>query len=171
MALVVLAFITKAKWDFEPIEQKKMDRTIKFCDQQGRLCLTAVAATVNGKELVEVINDGLDCEVLSWKMEVEEPGAASIISAALNTYSDFAMRTTEWSALYTLRGEIIKASGNLAERVAFKSVVAAVHLELDAAAEDPDLSQLFEKVIAFVLFAFSAFGIAWATSHSSCSHC
>ena len=51
-----------------------MNRTIKFCDEQGRLCLTAVAATVNGKELVEVINDGLDCEVLSWKMEVEEPG-------------------------------------------------------------------------------------------------
>ena len=148
MAIVLRAFITKAKWDLEPIEQKKMNRTIKFCDEQGRLCLTAVAATENGKELVEVINDGLDCEVLSWKMEVEEPGAASIISAALNKCSDFAMRTTEWSAFYTMRGQIIKASGNLAERVAFKSVVAAVHLELDSAAEDPDLSQLFDFLIS-----------------------
>ena len=103
MALVMLAFITKAKWDLEPIEQKKIYRTIKFCDEQGRLCLTAVAATVNGKELVEVINEGVDCEVLSWKMEVEEPGAAAIISAALNKCSNFAMRCTEWSAMYTLR--------------------------------------------------------------------
>ena len=148
MLLVCLSFLTKAKWDLQPIEQKKINRTIKFCDEQGRLCLTAVAAAENGKELVEVINDGLHCEVLSWKMEVEEPGAASIISAALNKCIDFAMRTTEWSALYTLRGQIIKASGNLAERVAFKSVVAGAHLELDSAADDPDLGQLFDFLIS-----------------------
>ena len=132
----------------EPIEQKKMNRTIKFCDEQGRLCLTAVAATENGKELVEVINDGLDCEVLSWKMEVEEPGAASVISAALNKCSDFAMRCTEWSAMYALRGGIIKAAGALSERVAFKSVLAATHMELDSAADDPDLAELFDFLIS-----------------------
>ena len=148
MALVILAFITKAKWDLEPIEQKKWKRTIKFCDEQGRLCLTAVAATVNGKELVEVIKEGVDCEVLSWKMELEEPGAAAVISAALNKCSDFAMRCTEWSALYTLRGGIIKASGALGQRVAFKSVLEATHLELDSAADDPDLGQLFDFLIS-----------------------
>ena len=80
MALVIKAFITKAKWDLEPVEQKKMNRTIKFCDEQGRLCQTAVAATANGAELVHVINEGVMCQVLSWKMEVEEPGAAAITS-------------------------------------------------------------------------------------------
>ena len=138
MALVIKAFITKAKWDLEPVEQKKMNRTIKFCDEQGRLCQTAVAATANGAELVHVINEGVMCQVLSWKMEVEEPGAAAIISHALNKCASLAMRTTEWSALYTLKGGIIKESGRLGERVAFKSVLEATSMELDSAAEDPD---------------------------------
>ena len=54
-----------------------MDRTIKFCDEQGRLSLTAVAATLNGKELLEVSNENVECEVLSWKMDMEEPNAAA----------------------------------------------------------------------------------------------
>ena len=148
MMIVILGFITKAKWDLDPVEQKQKNRTIKFCDEQGRLCLTAVAATDNGKELVEVIKDGISCEVLSWKMEVEEPGAATVISHALNKCSDFAMRTTEWSALYTLRGEIIKASGALGDRVAFKSVLESTHMELDSAAMDPDVDQLFDFLIS-----------------------
>ena len=148
MALVIKAFITKAKWDLEPVEQKKMNRTIKFCDEQGRLCQTAVAATANGAELVQVINEGVMCQVLSWKMEVEEPGAAAMISHALNKCASLAMRTSEWSALYTLKGGIIKESGRLGERVAFKSVLEATSMELDSAAEGPDLDQLFDFLIS-----------------------
>ena len=129
MALVILAFISKSKWDLPNIEQPHLDRTIKFCDEEGRLSLTAVAGTVNGKELVEVIDEGVDCEVLPWKMEVEEPTAAAVISAALNKCGDFAMRTTEWSALYTLKGGIIEAAGKLGDRVAFASVVQKAHMQ------------------------------------------
>ena len=99
MSLVILAFIAKAKWDMPIVEQPNMKTTITFCDDQGRLSLAAVAATANGKELQEIVNEGVDCEVLSWKMEVEEPTAAAVISGALNKCSDFAMRTTEWSAM------------------------------------------------------------------------
>ena len=67
MALVCLAFMTHAKWDLELVEQKKIDKIIELCDEQGILSLTAVAATVNGQELLEVIKDGVDCEVFSWK--------------------------------------------------------------------------------------------------------
>ena len=95
MMLVCRAFMTNAKRNLEPIEQKLTQHTIIFCDGEGMLCLTAVAATENGKELVQRINDCLDFEVLSWKMEVEEPTAAAVISAALNKCSDFAMRTLE----------------------------------------------------------------------------
>ena len=35
MIIVILGFITKAKWDLGPVEQKQMNRTIKFCDEQG----------------------------------------------------------------------------------------------------------------------------------------
>ena len=80
-----------------------MKKTIKSCDENGKSCLTAVVATENGRELVQVINEGLDCDVLTWKMEEEEPTAAAVISAALNKCSGFAMRTTEWLTLYTMR--------------------------------------------------------------------
>ena len=147
MALVLLAFIGRAKWDLPKVDIPKMNRTIHFCDDEGRLSLSAVAATENGKELMEVVNEGVYCEVLSWKMDVEEPTAASVISAALNKASDVAMRTTEWSALYTLKGGIIAASRQHGERVAFLSLVDKLHLELDSAASDPDLDKLFDFLV------------------------
>ena len=105
--------------------------------------MTAVAATENGKELVEVIREGVECEVLSWKMAEEEPTAAAIISAALNKCSDLAMRTTEWSALYTLKAHIIKAAKTQdLNRVAYKKVFESCHVELDGAADDPDVTDL-----------------------------
>ena len=82
MALVILSFIGKAKWELPKMDIPHMNRTIHFCDDEGRLSLSAVAATENGKELMEVVNEGVYCEVLSWKMDVEEPTAASVISAA-----------------------------------------------------------------------------------------
>ena len=159
------AFLTKAEWKIDPIELKRLEKTIKPCDEQGKLCMTAVAATENGKELVQVIRDGVDCEVLSWKMSEEEPTAAAVISCALNRCSDLAMRTTEWSALYTLKGEIIKAARTqqlnqtavaaataelpeLFERVAYAQVLDACHVELDSAADDPDLPELFDFLVS-----------------------
>ena len=41
-----------------------------------------------------------------------------------------------------------KALGSLGERVAFKSVLAATHMEMDSAADDPDLGQLFDFLIS-----------------------
>ena len=145
MALVILAFMTKATWDLEPL--KKMGKTIKFCDEQGRLSLTAVAATATGKELLEVSNGNVECEVLSWKMDIEEPTAAAIISASLNKCNSLAMKATEWAALYTLRGGIIAAAGALGERVAFKSVLEATRMDLDSAANDPDIRQLVDFLV------------------------
>ena len=160
--LTIRAFMTKAEWKLAPIEQKAcgafLGKSIKACDENGKLCLTAVAATENGKELVQVINEGLDVEVLSYKMQVEEPSAAAVISAALNKCSDFAMKTTEWAALNTLRGEIIKASGEFGQRVAFKSIVDRVYVQLDSAALDPDLDQLFDFAISVGVAENSYFG-------------
>ena len=109
---------------------------------------SAVAATENGEELKEVVDACVYCEVLSWKMDVEEPTGASVISAALNKCCYFAMRTTERSALYTLRGGIIEAAGKLGERVAFASVVRKAHMELKSALYDPDLDNLFDFLIS-----------------------
>ena len=48
--LVLRAFLTNAKWDLAPNAEKN----IIFCDDKGRLSITAVAASANGKELAEI---------------------------------------------------------------------------------------------------------------------
>ena len=70
---------------------------------EGRLSATAVAASGNGKELGEMLLEGIACEVLSYKMELEEPGAAAIISSAMNIPQQLGMHTTELSAVAVLR--------------------------------------------------------------------
>ena len=51
-------------------------------------------------------------------------------------------------SVYTLRGEIIKACGGIGQRVAFTSVLEKTHVQLDSAADDPDLAQLFDFLIS-----------------------
>ena len=110
-----------------------------LCDADGKLSVAAVADSVNGKELADA--------VLSWKIDVEEPTAASIISQALNKGHDIALRTTEWTALSVLRGKTMKASGTFAQQVAYKTVLDAVRMQLDSAAEDSDCIELFDFLV------------------------
>ena len=184
MQLVLRAFLTKAEWKIDPIEQKRLEKILNPCNEQGKLCMTAVAATENGKELVQVIREGVDCEVLSWKMAEEEPTAAAVISGALNKCSDLAMRTTERSALYTLKGQIIKAAKTqelnqtavaAGQLVAYAKVFEACHVELDNAADDLDLPDLFDFLVGLGVGVNSycddlqAFGNgSWTASSDSC---
>ena len=141
MLLVLRTFLTRAKWDMPACEEEDLT----FCDKDGKLSLTAVAATPNGKELGEVMAEGLEVEILSWKMDVEEPDAASLISQALNQPQDLAMRTTELTAVAVLKGEIIVQMGkDLSQRVAFQTVRDRVRAQLHLAADDPDLPAVFE---------------------------
>ena len=149
MMLVLRAFLTKAKWNLPPNEQKN----INWCDAQGQLSVAAVAESPNGKELAEAMQEGLDCEVLSWKMDQEEPTAASVISCALNKGHELALRTTELTAVAVLKGEIIVQSREnvgkgLGQSVAFGTVRERVRAQLDSATDDPDLPELFDFLIS-----------------------
>ena len=145
MMLVLRAFLIKAKWSLPPNAKKN----IYFCDDKGHLCLTAVAESPNGKELAETVTEGLDCEVLSWKMDLEEPTAASVISHALNKGHELALRTTELTAVAVLKGEIIvQLAKDVGQRVAFGTVRERVRAQLDSAADDPDLPELFDFLIS-----------------------
>ena len=75
MMMVLRAFISRAPWAMPDVDGKH-----KVCDSDGLLSLTAVAKSPNGKEFAEIVAEGILCEVLSWKMDVEEPKAALIIS-------------------------------------------------------------------------------------------
>ena len=63
--LVMRAFATQAKWQLDVTVQGLI-----YCDGNGSLSTTAVAAHPNGAELQEAWLQGLDCELLSWKMDV-----------------------------------------------------------------------------------------------------
>ena len=144
MMLVLRAFLVQAKWDL-PYDA---ERNIVYCDGDGQLSATAVAGSPNGKELAEILEEGVVVEVLAWEMDVEEPMAAGIISRALQKTHELTLRTTELTALAHLKGEIIVQMGkDLSQRVAFASVRDKVRMQLDSAADDPDLPELFDFLI------------------------
>ena len=145
MMLVMRAFLTKAKWNLSVDEKLKL----QFCDDEGRLDLAAVAEHPNAKEMQQVIQQGIPCEVLSWKMDMEEPEAASIISQALNSPASMAMRTTDLTAIAVLKGEIMFQLGReVSQKVAYKTVLDKVRVQLDNAADDEHLPEIFEFLIS-----------------------
>jgi len=150
--LVIRAFMTQAKWDIKTDEAKDLT----FCDDKGRLSLSAVAEHPNGKELADVVAEGIDCEILSWHMDHEEPTAAALISQALNKGHELAMRTTELTAVAVLKGEIItQLANNVFNKhghidkgsVNFRTVRDRVREQLDVTADDPDLPEVFDFLI------------------------
>ena len=143
--LVLWAWLTAAKWDIPPNEE----RGLVYCDAEGKLSLAAVAEHENAKELAATCKDGLLMEVLSYKMDIEEPGAASIISQALNKGQDAAMSTTELTAVAVLRGEIVKQriTVDTAQEVAYESVKERVRKELDTYVDEPDFMDLFDFLV------------------------
>ena len=144
MRLILRAFLTRAKWELPP----NLEKNLAFCDADGRLSTAAVAESENGKQLSEVLHEGCDVEVLAWEMDVEEPFAAAVISRALQKGHELSLRTTELSALATLKGEIIRQLGkDVSQRVAYQTVRDRVQLQLDSAAEDPDLPEVFDFLI------------------------
>ena len=81
-------------------------------------------------------------------MDVEEPTAASTIIQALSRGREVSLRTAELTAVAVLKGEIIiQLSKDVGQRVAFQTVRDRVRAQLDTAADDPDLPELFEFMI------------------------
>ena len=118
----------------------------KLLNPDGSFYNAAVAA--RDADLERILRDGLLMEVLSWKMLVEEPTAASLISQALNTSQNMALRTSELTALNVLSGAVALAlESAVAGEVCFESVREKVRLELDMYVDLPGFIDLFEFVI------------------------
>ena len=139
------AFLCKQLWRLED----NIEKNITFCDADGRLSLTSFTATPLGQQLGVIIQEGFLCQILSWKMDVEEPDAAEIISTAENEVNTVAMRTTEIQAIKVLRGEIIiQMSKDVGQQVCFQTVRNRVDMRLGLAVADPDLQELFTFLIS-----------------------
>jgi len=111
-------------------------------DKAGRWDFAAVAA--KDPALAETIREGLEMEVLSWKMVQEVPQAASLISQALNKGNQLALQTTEITTLAVLSGAVSTLESAVADSVAFETVQAKLRSQLDAYVDDPDFVHLFE---------------------------
>ena len=140
LIMVLRAWLMAAKWDL-----KTKDGFPRYCDEQGRLNMTAVAEDPNATEMLQVINEGIRMEVLSYKIYLEEPKACSLISNALNKGHEIALRTTELTALECLTGELaLRANASLSQAVCFDSVKEALRGELDVYVDEPDFLEMFE---------------------------
>ena len=101
---LLLAWSNEADWNV-----KDEPSMVKFLKPDGSFLSAAVAA--RDADLERVLRDGLSMEVLSWKMLVEEPTAASLISQALNKAQSMCLRTSELTALNVLSSAVALALG------------------------------------------------------------
>ena len=138
LLLILRAWLNGAKWDIEP--KKGFP---DYCGNDGRLDLTAVADWENAREMLVCIKEGLRMEVLSYKLDVEEPTGSSCISQALNKGQDLALRTTEMTALAVLTGEVIAQQSNGAQALAYETVRERMRQQLDVIVDEPDFIEMF----------------------------
>ena len=87
-------------------------------------------------------------EILSWTILVEEPGAYSLISQALNKGTTLAMRTSEIIALSTLMGAITWVQVQKELALSFDVVKHRVCDELDTWVLEPEFIDLFVVVVS-----------------------
>ena len=140
LLLVLLCFTTGAQWKDMP------EKWHRLLNGDGSFNYAAVAAS--DPELAVLMREGLDMEVLSWKMCVEEPTACSLISQALNTGQQMAFKTTELTALAVLTGAVTRElESAVAGAVAFQTVQDKVRAELDHYVDMPEFVDLFEFVV------------------------
>ena len=95
---------------------------------------------VHDDEWAQACFRGLEWEVLSWKMDMEEPGAAQIISIALNKKNEVAMKTGHLEIMSTLVGLCVPSPNG---SVPFEPVRDKLIDLYGAAADHPDFVHAF----------------------------
>ncbi len=149
LCLVLRACALGAKWpipqgmEFTEDESARLKRVL---DKDGNLDMAAVAE--HDPVAKKLVQGGMLMEVLSWKIMDEEPTGASLISQSLNKGADFALRTTELTALRVLCKAVdAELHAAVADQVAFDKVKLSVMHELDRVVQDPDFIELFSFVV------------------------
>lgn len=121
------------------LDETNDDGTMKFpCDASGRLDLRAIT----GKDPVlrQILQEGLEMEMLSYNIYTEEPYACVDISNALNFANQVALKATELAALSTLTGYVGKSA--ITDRLNHSAVKEGVRALVD----EPDFIQMFDFV-------------------------
>ena len=94
--------------------------------------------------LKQLLQEGLDMEILSYKIYLEEPHACVAISNALNRANKLALKTTELQALGTLSGAIGLSA--VADSLNYETIKEQLRCTLAEFVDEPEFIQMFEFV-------------------------
>ena len=120
LLLVLLSWLNGAKWKISAVAAAGKKDWSKIVDRDGRLLLDALG---DEDPLKKICKEGLDMEILSYKLEKENPGGSSKISQAMNKGNALALKTTELSALAVLTGAVgTQYEAAVAGKVLFEDV-------------------------------------------------
>ena len=138
LLLVLLSIAKGAKWD-----TTDDDGNAKFpCDASGHIDTAAV--TAKDEVLTLILQQGLDMEILSYKIYIEEHGACDLISNAMNRGNKLALKSTELQALSTLTGAIGVSA--VADKLNYETIKESLRETLADMVDDPDFIQMFDFV-------------------------
>ena len=141
LLLVLLCVRSKAKW--KTYDEAKEDGTFKFpCDGLG--CLDLSAITDKDHVLEQLLREGLDMELLSHKIYIEEPYGCITISNALNNANKVALKTTVLAALSTLNGYVGLSA--ITDKLNFEAVREGLRSQLAELVDEPDFINMFNFV-------------------------
>ena len=139
LLLVLLCIATGAKW-----KVAGEDGTFIYpCDREG--CIDTAAVAARQEVLKLILTEGLDMELLGYKIYLEEPNACMLISSALNHAQKVALKMTELSALSALTGAVGLSA--VAGKVHFNSVKESLRSALDVMVDDPEFVEMFDFVV------------------------
>ena len=138
LLLLLLCIAKGAKWATTDSEGQ-----MTFpCNNDGYIDTAAVAAA--DAVLKVLLREGLDMEILSYKIYLEEPSACVLISNALNRGNKLALKTTELQALSTLTGEIGLSA--VADKLNYDSIKESLRSTLAEMVDEPDFIHMFDFV-------------------------
>ena len=143
LLLVLLCWANNAEWELDDSE-----RDLLKVQADGQLNLDSAVAVENLTELVSSCREGLKVEVLSWKINVEEPEACALISTALNSNTALALRTTELTALSVLSGECaLQCRTTNSDLIEFGKIREKLRHIIPTFVDEPEFKEFFEFVI------------------------
>ena len=111
--------------------------------------MSALAVAGCADDMLEIMKEGIQMEVLSYRIWIEEPDGASLISQALNSNNNLALKTTELTAMECLTSRISLMYETMkAEQITFAAVKEEVRKHLDVYVDEPEFVEMFEFAIS-----------------------
>ena len=115
---------------------------------ENKGCVDAESWQTKYPEMYRAALEGLPSEELSWRLNIEEPKAAVVISRVLNNKNRVQLLPTEMEVIAVLSLQIdLAVADRLAHDVSFATLKEDLRRFLDCLVDDPD----FIKVFKFVL--------------------